>query len=126
MGVKSQGLCYTAYPPLHTYHFCLSQFLSLAISTESQPQLILLVLHFASHFLFLSALTVSFSSAYFSASPVFSLCLLQMTLFPSVNFSFVPLSLENSFLLFKSPLKSTHGFELSIDSRTCSQRLGEI
>lgn len=72
MGVKLQGLCYTAYPSLHTPF--LSQFLKLAISTESQPQLILLGLHFASDFVFLSAPTVTFASAYISASPILSLC----------------------------------------------------
>jgi len=63
MGVQLQGLCHTAYPPLHMYHFCLSQFLRLAVSNESQPQLILLVLHFACDFLSLSALTVTLFSA---------------------------------------------------------------
>lgn len=70
--LKLQGLCYTAYPSLHTYHFCLSQFLRLATSTESESQLILLVLHLESEFLSLSALMLTFSYAYFSASPIFS------------------------------------------------------
>lgn len=133
MGVKLQGLRYTAYPPLHTYHFCLSQFLKLAVSTESQPQLILLVLHFASGFLFLSALSY-FHFCLLLCFPILSLCLLHMTLFPTswssspgLNFSFVPLSVNRIPSSSSNlPIKSMHGFELSIDSKLYSQRLGEI
>lgn len=74
MGVKLQRLLHSICSP-HT--FCLSQFLEFAVSSALQCQLTLLCFHFANGFLVLSALTVTFSSSYFSASLMLSLILLH-------------------------------------------------
>lgn len=119
-------------PCTHTISVFLS-FSGLLTSTKSKPQLILLALHFASNFLFLFALRVTFSFAYFSAFLTLFLCLLYMTLgltsWPSrhrVNLFICSTLCKQHLLLFKSPLKSTRGLEPIIDSKPYSQRPEEI
>lgn len=119
-------------PCTHTISVFLS-FPGLLTSTKFKLQLILLALHFASDFLFIFALRVTFSSVYFSASLTLFLCLLHMTLgltsWPSrhrVNLFICSTLCKQHFLVFKSPLKSTHGLEPIIDSKPYSQRLEEI
>lgn len=136
--VSNRGLHYRdsvtqhILPCTHTISVFLS-FSGLLTFTKSKPQLILLALHFASDFLFLFALRVTFSSAYFSASLTLFLCLLHMTLgltsWPSrhrVNLFICSTLCKQHLLLFKSPLKSTRGLEPIIDSKPYSQRPEEI
>lgn len=109
----------------HTYR--LSQFLKFAVCSEFHCQLTLLCFHFATGFLFLSALTVTFSSAYFSASLMPSRF---ATWFCSPLLDFLgPVQIFISSSLYKQKsflFKSTDGFKLSIDSKPCCQRTGEV